>query len=273
MPSRFLTSLATAYFRLDVWFLRLREASTSLAAGFFSSLLTTEEQNAASVRLYETAFRNQTCRELRDWERAWFKSRLPPAPARVLVGAAGLGPEVSHLVALGYTVDAFDPSPSAAAACTEIGAGIALVCCYQDLAAAVLDGGKIATEIAKQRYDAIILGLGSLSHLLDSEDRQRLLLSCDRICREGPILASFVDAIQYSSFGRGRGLGTRFGLAGKRLRRNGEHSDPKRVVFGSGFGFLFGFTREDIESLARSIDRRVIWEVKHSDPHVTLVKD
>lgn len=274
MPSRFLTRLATAYFRLDVWLLRMRHASTSVAAGFFSNLLTAEEQNAASVRVYETAFRSETCRELRDWEKAWFECRLPAAPARVLVGAAGLGPEVSHLVKLGYNVDAFDPSPAAAAACAELGAGIALVCRYEDLAAAVLDSGRLATEFAKQHYDAIILGLGSLSHLLKSEDQMRLLIACNRICPEGPVLASFVDAIQYSSFGRGRGLGTRLGLMGKRLRGNtGEHVDANRVVFGTAFGFLYGFAREEVEDLARSVGRRVIWEIKHSDPHVTLVKD
>ena len=274
MPLRFLSRLATAYLRLDIWLLRMRQAGVSVATGFFSNVLTIDEQSDVSIRVYETAFGREGRRELRDWEKDWFERRLPAAPARILVGAAGMGPEVIHLTKLGYVVDAFDPSSTASSACATVGAEIVAECRYEDLSSAVLDGAQILRGLATQHYDAAILGLGSFSHLLDPDERLRLLSACDQICPNGPILASFVDVIQNSSPGRGRELGNRLGLLVKRLRRKvHKYGDASRLCFGAAFGFLHLFTNEEVEELATRIGRRVIWEVKHADPHVTLVKD
>ena len=167
MPSRFISGLATAYLRLDVWLLRKRQAVMSVATGFFSNVLTVEEQSAVTIRVYETAFPREGRRELRDWEKDWFERRLPPSPARILVGAAGMGPQVIHLTKRGYVVDAFDPAAAAATACAALGAEIVAECRYEDFANAVLEGRQTVGALATQRYDAIILGLGSFSHLLD----------------------------------------------------------------------------------------------------------
>lgn len=276
MVSHLLRGLTRAYLRADAGFVGVRQAALEAAGGFFASALTMEEQSAVSIGVYDAAFGRLPRRGLADWEKSWFARRLPAPPARVLVGAAGLGPEVLHLVEGGYAVDALEPARGAGSACAALGAESVIAARYEDLARAVLDGSEgPASALAKQRYDAVIIGWGSLSHVLDPRQRLRLLLACDRLAPRGPILASFLELVKnHAEPGRARATGSALGRLVRRTRGLGpcRVEDVDAVGFGSWFGFIHLFTAEEVEDLGRRISRKVIWEADHRSgyPHVSF---
>ena len=85
------------------------------------------------------------------------------------------------------------PAAAPAAACrARLGPGDLLAeCDYAALVDAVLDGAPtLAEPLVGRPYAAIVLGWGSLTHVLDPSARRRLLRACDRLCPTGPIVAS-----------------------------------------------------------------------------------
>ncbi|OGQ90376.1 MAG: hypothetical protein A2289_00400 [Deltaproteobacteria bacterium RIFOXYA12_FULL_58_15] len=180
------------------------------------------------------------------------------------MGAAGSGPEVAYLRDQGYQVDALEPSRDLAERCRRMLGpnGEVVVASYEELSRSVLDGEVVnpAARIANSTYDAVLLGFGSLSHVLDLNERGRLLSSCVRLAPAGPILASFWLAAKSRSPGRagraehsGRFLG---GLI-RRVRRLPAHN--ARLSFGSWYGFAHSFARDEIEDLAKLIGRGLVW--------------
>ncbi len=276
MISHLLRGLTRAYLRADATVAGARQAALEAATGLFSSALTTEEQSAVSIAVYGAAFARQPRRGLFDWEKSWFARRLPAPPARVLVGAAGLGPEVLHLVEGGYAVDALEPARGAGSACAALGAETVIAARYEDLSCAVLDGsGGAASPLAKKRYDAVVIGWASLSHVLDPGERLRLLQACHRLAPRGPILASFLElAKNHAGSGRARAGGAALGGLVRRARGLNRYrtEDVAAVAFGSWFGFIHLFTAEEIEDLGRRISRQVTWEADQRSgyPHVSF---
>jgi hypothetical protein len=213
-------------------------------------------------------------RTLAEWERAWLARRLPPS-GRVLVGAAGVGPEVRWLVARGHAVDALEPSSVGAQACERVAAGgLVAQATYEELANAVLDGappGPLGL-IAARSYDAVLLGWGSFAHVLDADARLRLIVACARLSPRGPILASIVRRdLAPDPFARAREAGARVGGVIARALGRIPQAGAEACVMGDWFGLAHPFTREEIESLAAAAGRRVIFEGDDPYPHVTLV--
>jgi hypothetical protein len=215
-----------------------------------STYLSARQREQVSVSLYDIAFRpSSATRGLYEWERVWFERRLARPPARVLVGGAGGGRECAELLALGYHVDAFEPSTRAH---RELMRGmptghLALRGDYAALNAAVLDGAS--NELSRladgRTYDAVLLGWGSLTHVLDYDERARLMHSCNRLCPRGPILASFWMRSIASPRGRAETFRPWLGFA--------SHLEPWQV-----------------EQLSRAIGRRVRWEHEGDYAHVTF---
>jgi hypothetical protein len=276
MLSSILRGLATGYLRVDGGLERLRHAALGVAGGFFSAALSPEEQSAVSVRVYERTFRKSPRRELTDWEKEWFARRLPAPPASVLVGAAGQGPEVAELVTRGYRVDALEPSPAGARASLAAGAETVLVARYEDLARAVLEGTSgPASGLAARRYDAVLLGWGSLSFVLEARERARLLRACDRLAPRGPILSSFLGLpARRAPSNRAHASGSAAGRIVGRVRGLGPEvlEAAADVHFGSWFGFARSLAREEIDALGRQDGRHAIWENDAGSgyPHVTF---
>jgi hypothetical protein len=248
-------------------------AVTQVAGGFLAEALTEAERNELGAALYDGAHRGPRAGGLFAWERDWFARRLPRPPARILVGGAGDGREAAPLAAQGYELDAFEPAARPAAACAaRLGrSGRVVTCRYQDLSAAVLDGaGGPATSFVSRRYAAVLLGWGSLTHVLDAEERRRLLAACARLCPEGPVLASFWlrASDEVATPGRAERAGRALGRALGRLR-GAEPLQGCRFGWWYGFGYAFG--RAEIEALAAGAGRRVLWEEASGYPHVTLL--
>jgi hypothetical protein len=245
---------------------QLIESSQRLAGAMFTECLTTAEKSHLSVRVYDTslAYKNG----LSDWEEAWFAHRLPPAPARLLVGACGTGREAIALVNRGYQVTAFEPAPTLVAESRRHLQDRAAVIqlSYEQLCASVFDGEgtpeKYASRLANGRFDAILLGLGSLSHVLAATQRTRLLHALNILCPIGPILASFSSKAEIVPAqvraGRAVSIGRCVGRAVAYVRSIPRNDEP--LNYSPHYGFAYSFTAHAMEELAREVDRVVAWE-------------
>ncbi|TKD04977.1 class I SAM-dependent methyltransferase [Polyangium fumosum] len=129
------------------------------------------------------------------WEKRALDAPAFPRAGRVLVGAAGAGREVVALLERGYTVTAFDPCEafveSARALAKDRPADI-LLGSYDDLVAAAQGrGGPLASLGDPLSFDAVILGWGSLSHVLPGAARLGLLRAVRTLAPRAVVLTSF----------------------------------------------------------------------------------
>jgi hypothetical protein len=228
--------------------------------GFLGRALRTTEKSNLGVAIYQTS----DFLELRQltWEKEWYAARLPPPPATVLVGACGSGPEVLYLLGRGYQVVGFDPAGDllerARARCG--GRAKLFHLSYEAMAGAALDGAaEGCAELVAMRFDAALLGLASLNHVLACEDRRRTLRSFVRLCPRGPILASFM---MHAPPGGRRAF--RVGeLAGRwvaQARGLAETHDPGETVV-DGLGFIHALLPGEIEAMAEAVDRQLVLEM------------
>lgn len=184
---------------------RLIAHGQAFTNGVLDEALSQEEKALLTFRLYdESPYYRGT--DLYDWEQRWWGEELPPPPAHILVGGCGAGREPLALLDRGYTVTAFEPAPGMAAAARDRCAGRCdVVCCsYQDLVAARRGGGDERTRKDTQgllaaRYDAVLLGWGSLGHVLEREQRRDVLTVLDALCPAGPLLTSFPIVVEAPS--------------------------------------------------------------------------
>ncbi len=212
-----------------------------------TSRLSPQEQEALTLALYQksstyspggTAFDQG----LFSWEEEVFSDPYWPASGRVLVGAAGAGREALALIQRGFQVVAFEPCPPLAEAgrlLTQRTPGLTFhEGSYADLIAAVEGHGGPLASLRGASFDAVVLGWGSLSHLLDGEQRAALLRALPRLAPEGPVLASFL--VDWPRGGREQRL--RAALR-RRLGADLPHFSPEA-------GFFHLFTRGEVEALA-----------------------
>lgn len=241
-----------------------------------TALLSSRELEYLTMALYELRARHagRDRRALFGWEQEWLSERLPPVPARVLVGAAGGGREVAALVRAGYEVDAFEPCGLLVGRCADLlrEGGVAVQGHYEELARAVLEGKRDTPlgQLAFERYEAVLLGWGSLSHLLDPERRRRLIEACHKLTPSGPILTSFWSSERATEWGDGQqGLGVQSGMAGT---GSGEAPSGRPIVFRPWFGAACFLDRKELRRLASTVGRPLIWEERPGAfPHVTLL--
>jgi len=165
----------------------------------------------------------------------------------------------------------------AAAICRQRlnGKGLCVVGTHQELSRAVLDGaqGPMA-GIAARKYDAVILGWGSLSHVLEANERTRIIRAAAVLSPQGPVLASFFlksgDVFSPAS-SRAWRVGQTLGqLLDCNRRSSASHDD---LFFGSWCGFAVHIDATELEHLAKKdLRRELIWEGDHGVyPHITLL--
>ena len=240
------------------------QCQAALGAGLGEALGPAERQ-ALTLALYRQA--GGEGRALFDWEQAWYRAHLPPSPAHLLVAGAGAGAEVAALVARGYTVEATEPVARLATACRTRGARAVWDLDHEAWAQAVLDGGT--APWAERRYAAVLLGWGSLTHVLTAEGRQRTWAAAAAVT-SGPVLASFWTVQQAGPPPGGRlvATGTALGRAvGARRGVQGAGS-AERFAAWCGFGALVD--PAEVEATAAALGRRVVWG-EGPYPHVALI--
>ena len=187
------------------------------------------------------------------WEKRALESPRFPRSGRVLVGAAGAGREVAALVDWGYEVVAFDPCRPFVEAARDVGSPgrvTVVQAAYADLEAALSGSGPLAGPCAGPPFDAVVLGWGSLSHVMPAAERAALLRALRSLAPRAPVFASFALEAEGArpAPGKGRvrdGLRRLFGALGAPGSSEvGDHFYP------SG-GFFSSLRREEVLELAR----------------------
>jgi hypothetical protein len=270
------TAMATsmvAFARVDQLVRRGMDAARRGLGAMLVEAMTADELRLLSPHLYGSIMTPASAQQgLWDWEARWFAERLPAPPARIFMGGAGAGRDSLPLLERGYEIDGLEPAESLCATlATVLGpARLAVRASYEELSAAILDGaGGPAAAFVGRRYDAVVLGWGSLTHVLVERERARILAASARLT-DGPILASFWmrdDAAEATSWGRAARMGKALGRGLGRLRLGGQGAPGEESAFGHAF------SRAELEGLAASIGRDVIWGgASGVYPHATLVK-
>jgi hypothetical protein len=192
-------------------------------------------------------------RGLFGWEKKVFDSPIFPKSGRVLVGAAGAGREVMALVERGFSVFAFDPCKPFVDAARTVAPPDKVTfvhASYRDLVdAAAGRGGPLADLCQNAPFDAVVLGWGSLSHVMPASERLALLRAVHAVAPRGPVLASFsLDEDRVDSRpGKGRVRGTLrrvfSALGAPGTSEDGDH-------FYANIGFFANLRNDDIVQLA-----------------------
>jgi SAM-dependent methyltransferase len=274
--SGFILAAATAWCRLEAiaslqadlrehpFLTRTLDSVQRLSGAALAASLDTDEKSRLTVKLYDFYPAQKAAgNDLFEVESAVFARRLPRPPSRILVGACGTGREAVALAAQGYRVEAFDPADDCVAESRRRLAGRALVrrWSYEQLSAIVLDEAR-SNGLAHDRFDAVVLGCGSLSHVLEEREHRRLMQALHALCPSGPIIASFLSVERPSAdppVGRASRLGTRIGGTIAHMRGM-LPGDSQRLTYRARRGFAYTFTKREVEDLALDVNRRVIWE-------------
>jgi SAM-dependent methyltransferase len=273
--SRWILAAAAAWCRLEAFaanlaethshplVMRVVDSAQRVSGAIWTTALDVNEKTWLTVRIYDdcSAFR-ASGNELFEIETNLFANRLPRPPARILVGACGTGREAIALAARGYDVEAFDPADDCVTDSDSrlAGRGRVRQLSYEQLSAIVLDGATV-DPLGDTRFDAVVLGCGSLSHVLDPCEQQRLMRALQTLCPLGPIIGSFLWVTEPTErpIGMAARLGTRIGRAIARMRGL-PPGDLGCLSYRARRGFAYTFTQREFEELALNVQRRVAWE-------------
>ena len=256
--SKLAPRMVRSWARLDGRLRRAPELLGDAMAAGLARALTPQEQNAASIAIYDTTAASRIA--LFDWESTWYAAALPAPPATVLVTGAGGGIEVAALLKRGFIVDAAEPAPALLERLRERTQSMPL------RAARCLDHqGALRTV---ETYDAVLFGWGSFTCVLDPVAQLALLQAAASVCT-GPILLSFWmrETAGAPPAHRLARVGDALGRGVARIRGRSPIGD---VRFRHWCGFGYVFTRVEIETLAAQIDRHVVWG-NGQYPHAALM--
>lgn len=190
--------------------------------------------------LYDASPNNRT-EALFDWEERWFDRYLPPPEAgEILAGGVGAGREVVALQQRGHAVVAFEPSLEMAAVAKERTNTNITHASYADLVTAhenaLTFGGR---DLSQVEFSAVLLGWGSLTHVLEEAEAEAILRTLDAMCPQGPLLASFLTtAIRGGSNDRVARYGHAIGARLRLLRGLSPMQASTEVVLDPHVGFL-----------------------------------
>lgn len=246
----------------------LRRGLEDLAVGLTSDAnrrLITDAIYGAAGRYHDT----DRHEHLFSWEEEALEACFPAAPSRLLLGAAGGGREARALIARGHEVLAFEPSQDLlarlrATPCASPSRLHAHPGCYEDLSS---DTALRRAVEAHAPYNGVIIGWGSLTHILYDRDVVSLLRVFLELAPGAPVLASCLQ-----------GAPPETSKARRRLRRLLTRlvRDPERFSGGARFdgliGFYRGYRRDHIDRLARQAGYRIErFRDRDVYPHAVLV--
>ena len=247
---------------------RLGVASGALET-FLWQALTLEEKASLALEMYGHRSTVGPVR-LYPWEEHWYRCELPPAPAHILVGGAGSGREMLALLAAGYTVSGFEPAVSLCESARRQLPGHVQFwrLSYEGLIAAPVD----APPARYAPYDAVLLGWGSFSHVLDPSLRERLIRVIDQLSPTGPLLLSFLlEASTQPNKGKWQRRSEHWGRQVARVRGLAPTTTAPDRLFPHA-GFVHQFSRNEVESLAALVGRTARWGQDGREyPHCSFV--
>lgn len=220
--------------------------------------------------LYDSSPNNRT-EALFGWEQRWFDRYLPPpAEGLVLAGGVGAGREVVALQERGYEVLAFEPSAEMAKVAQERTGSDIIRATYADLVTAQKSAASFGGRaLSSLRFSAVLLGWGSLTHVIEDEEAEAILKSIDALCPRGPLFASFLSTeVKGASSDRTAQYGRAFGARLRALRGLPPAKGSDAVVLDPHVGFLRFW---DPQLLARMLPHRKMEYSPHPYPHAVFL--
>jgi hypothetical protein len=197
-----------------------------------------------------------------EWERRLIATApFPQPPARLLLGGAGGGREIVSLRKMGYEVWAFEPSTELvrggqSAIAGENGAKL-IEGDYSDLVRLAHGSPGRLESFASQRFDAVIVGWGSLSYVFPHKSRLELLNAIHTLAPDAPVMLSFIPNVR-SSDERGKNAALRRLLRRVLPRRGGQGMIEEGEVFMPLGGFAWALSGDEVRTLAQSSGYRPI---------------
>ncbi len=210
-------------------------------------------------------------RGLFDWESDVLASLHFPKSGRILLGAAGGGRELLALSERGFEVVAFEPNARLRAGAEAVARAhpraSVIDATYADLVQAARGRtGPLADVVASGPFDGVILGWGSLTHLMTSEEHLELLKATRACAPCGPTLISF---FMRPTAPNGNSERLRAGLRAL-FSTLGAKQPPDGIGYEMGTGFVYYFTEEEVHRLAFEAGYEVAHLRAHSFPHAVL---
>jgi SAM-dependent methyltransferase len=214
-------------------------------------------------------------RGLFDWERALLERAEVPREGRVLLAAAGGGRELAALLARGYDVTAFEPNPVLREGAAQVAAGApgrarVLDGVYADMVAALDGRGPLAELRARSPFDLVVLGWGSITHVLDEDARDALLRAARSLAPDAPVITSFFLRPEGAPGGRTEraraAIRAVFSAVGAP-----NATIPPGLAYESGGGFVHAFTESEVQAMAHRAGYAVAALDASPFPHALLV--
>lgn len=207
-----------------------------------------------------------------EWERAAIARPPFPASGALLLGGAGGGREIAGLCAAGYRVVAFEPSAALVAGARAVAdahsGARALRASYADLVRAAAAGDGPLAAVLDETFDGVVLGWGSLSHVVAPADRVALFRALRRLAPGAPVLASFIGGPAFEPRGRAEQL--RRGLRAALRRAGAPGAGAPGLRFSPDAGFHVALSAEVIAAEAAAAEYRVAWSAATPYPHLLL---
>jgi Uncharacterised nucleotidyltransferase len=208
------------------------------------------------------------------WEKRALEAAAFPRSGRALIGAAGAGRELLALVERGFEVLAFDPCKPFAEAAKRVahpGKATVVHASYRDLVDAVAGrGGPLAAACAGPPFDAVVLGWGSLSHVMPAVERVDLLRAVRKLAPDAPVLASFALDNEGAAPASGKGRvreGLRRVFAALGAPGTSEHGD----YFYPSTGFFSYLSSDEVVQLAWETGYEIALFEDSPYPHALLL--
>ncbi|MBL8678861.1 MAG: hypothetical protein JNK05_06830 [Myxococcales bacterium] len=215
-------------------------------------------------------------RGLFSWEKSLLAREEVPKSGRVLLAAAGGGRELEALGERGYEVCAFEPNPVLRRGAEEVASRFGARVydgLFSDLSTAVRDEGPLASLRAQSPYALVVLGWGSITHVLEDEERIALLESVRALAPTAPVIVSFFlrpERNEGAPIAKTERL--RKALRGAFARMGGRnHGVPEGLAYEAGGGFVYAFTESEVQSMAHRAGYAVRYFCEAPFPHALFV--
>jgi hypothetical protein len=215
-------------------------------------------------------------RGLFSWERALLARPEVPRAGRVLLGAAGGGRELKALIERGFEPVAFEPNPVLREGAEQVArehpaaGAIVLDGVYADLEPAVVAAGPLAALAARAPYDLVVLGWGSITHVLTHDEQRSLLVAARALAPRAPLITSFFLRPDVGYGGRTEQLRTTLRSVFSALGAPNQHIEPG-LAYEAGGGFVYAFSESEVQAIAHEAGYAVVLLESSPFPHALLV--
>jgi hypothetical protein len=210
------------------------------------------------------------------WERSLLARPEVPASGKVLLAAAGGGRELKALIERGFEVCAFEPNPVLREGALQVAharpdsRSIVLDGLFADLGAAARGEGPLAALAQRAPFDLVMLGWGSITHVLSQQEQLDLLSSVRKLAPNAPVITSFFLRPDAGYGGRTEQIRATLRSLFAWMGAPNPAPEPG-LAYEAGGGFVYAYSESEVQQLAHSAGYSVVVLEASPFPHALLV--